>query len=171
MNRRQNRKSWSRWETWWKAWLSLTINLFRAWLSDCFLTLIITNQWYFLKQTKRIDSDNQINISTLICYLVLTDCLMELINSIVIDKPLPLPTVFPRWRDVTETKTCVGLKSSIPSSVTLVFVCVCVYGCSVVRMVHCLFIITEKSRDRERKWDGVGVMKDKEMKLEEVKVP
>ena len=30
-----------------------------------------------------------------------------------------------------------------------------------------LFIITEKTRTRERKWDGVGVMKDKEMKFEE----
>ncbi len=34
-----------------------------------------------------------------------------------------------------------------------------------------LFIITEKGRDRERKWDGVRVMKDKELNLEEVKVP
>ena len=34
-----------------------------------------------------------------------------------------------------------------------------------------LFIITEKGRGKERKWDGVGVMKDKEMKLEDVKVP
>ena len=31
-----------------------------------------------------------------------------------------------------------------------------------------LFITTEKERDRERKWDSVGVMKDKEMKLEDV---
>ncbi len=56
---------------------------------------------------------------------------MELINSIVIDKPIPLPIVFPRWKSVIETKTCVGLKRSIPSSVTLVFVCVDVrpYGC------------------------------------------
>ena len=28
---------------------------------------------------------------------------------------------------------------------------------------------TEKVRDQERKWDGVGVMKDKEMKIEDVK--
>ena len=34
-----------------------------------------------------------------------------------------------------------------------------------------LFIITEKSRVKERKWDGVGVMKDEEMKFEDVKVP
>ena len=34
-----------------------------------------------------------------------------------------------------------------------------------------LFIITEKTRDKERKWDGVGVMKDKEIKIEDVKVP
>ena len=32
-----------------------------------------------------------------------------------------------------------------------------------------LFIITEKARAKERKWDGVGVMKDKELKLEDVK--
>jgi hypothetical protein len=35
----------------------------------------------------------------------------------------------------------------------------------------CLFIITEKARVRERKLDGVGVTKDKELKLEEVKAP
>ena len=34
-----------------------------------------------------------------------------------------------------------------------------------------LFIITEKPRGKERKGDGVGVMKDKEMKLEDVKAP
>ncbi len=34
-----------------------------------------------------------------------------------------------------------------------------------------LFIITEKARAEVRKWDGVGVMKDKEMKLEDVKTP
>ena len=34
-----------------------------------------------------------------------------------------------------------------------------------------MFIITEKARDRERKRGGVGVMKDKELKLEEVNVP
>ena len=34
-----------------------------------------------------------------------------------------------------------------------------------------LFIITEKARAKERKCDGVGVMKDKEMKLEDVKSP
>ena len=34
-----------------------------------------------------------------------------------------------------------------------------------------LFIITEKTRVRERKLDGVGVMKDKVMKLEEVQSP
>ena len=34
-----------------------------------------------------------------------------------------------------------------------------------------LFIITEKARAKERKWDGVGVMKDKELKLEDVKAP
>ena len=34
-----------------------------------------------------------------------------------------------------------------------------------------LFIITEKTRVKERKWDGVGVMKDKELKLEDVKAP
>ena len=34
-----------------------------------------------------------------------------------------------------------------------------------------LFIITEKARARERKWDGVGVMKDEVLKLEEVKAP
>jgi hypothetical protein len=34
-----------------------------------------------------------------------------------------------------------------------------------------LFIITEKARAKERKWDSVGVMKDKELKLEDVKVP
>ncbi len=32
-------------------------------------------------------------------------------------------------------------------------------------------IITEKTRTTERKWDGVGVMKDKELKLEDVKTP
>ena len=32
-----------------------------------------------------------------------------------------------------------------------------------------LFIITKKSRDKQRKWDFVGVMKDKELKLEDVK--
>ena len=37
--------------------------------------------------------------------------------------------------------------------------------------VMLLFIVTERTRTRERKWDGVGVMKDKEMKLEEVKGP
>ena len=34
-----------------------------------------------------------------------------------------------------------------------------------------MFIITEKTRGKERKWNGVGVMKDKEMKLEDVKDP
>ena len=34
-----------------------------------------------------------------------------------------------------------------------------------------MFFITEKSRVKERKWNGVGVMKDKEMKIENVKVP
>ena len=34
-----------------------------------------------------------------------------------------------------------------------------------------LFIITEKARVKERKRDGVGVMKDKELNLEDVKVP
>ena len=34
-----------------------------------------------------------------------------------------------------------------------------------------MFIVTEKVRARERKWDGVGVMKDKELKFEEVKAP
>ena len=33
-----------------------------------------------------------------------------------------------------------------------------------------LFIVTEKERDKERKWHGVGVMKDKELKIEDVKV-
>ena len=37
--------------------------------------------------------------------------------------------------------------------------------------VFWLFIITEKSRVKERKWDGVGVMKDKELKSEDVKDP
>ena len=32
-----------------------------------------------------------------------------------------------------------------------------------------LFIITEKARVTERKCDGLGVMKDKEMKVEDVK--
>ncbi len=32
-------------------------------------------------------------------------------------------------------------------------------------------IITGKTRTTERKWDGVGVMKDKELKLEDVKTP
>ena len=32
------------------------------------------------------------------------------------------------------------------------------------------FIITEKARPKERKY-GVGVMKDKELKLEDVKAP
>ena len=40
------------------------------------------------------------------------------------------------------------------------------YKCPVV-----LFIITEEARSKERKWDGVGVMKDKEMKFEDVKTP
>jgi hypothetical protein len=35
----------------------------------------------------------------------------------------------------------------------------------------CLFIITEKVRVKESKRDGVGVMKDKELKLEDVKAP
>ncbi len=34
-----------------------------------------------------------------------------------------------------------------------------------------LFIVTEKTRDTERKWYGVGVMKDKELKIEDVKDP
>jgi hypothetical protein len=34
-----------------------------------------------------------------------------------------------------------------------------------------LFIITEKKRAKVRKSDGVGVMKDKEMKIEDVKAP
>ena len=34
-----------------------------------------------------------------------------------------------------------------------------------------LFITKEKTKDRERKWDGVGVMKDKNLKLEDVEVP
>jgi len=34
-----------------------------------------------------------------------------------------------------------------------------------------LFIITEKTRGKERKWYGVGIMKDKELKLEDVKTP
>ncbi len=34
-----------------------------------------------------------------------------------------------------------------------------------------LFIITEKARGKERKRDGVGVMKDKERNLEDVKTP
>jgi len=34
-----------------------------------------------------------------------------------------------------------------------------------------LYIITEKARPKERKGDGVGVMKDKELKLEDVKSP
>ena len=33
------------------------------------------------------------------------------------------------------------------------------------------FIKTEKSRGRQRKWDGVGVLKEKELKLEEVQAP
>ena len=33
-----------------------------------------------------------------------------------------------------------------------------------------LFIITEKTSPKERKRDGVGVMKDKELKVEDVKV-
>jgi hypothetical protein len=44
------------------------------------------------------------------------------------------------------------------------------YGKSNLRQV-CLFIITEKVRVKESKWDGVGVMKDKELKLEDVKAP
>ncbi len=34
-----------------------------------------------------------------------------------------------------------------------------------------LFIITEKTRVTERNWDGVGVLKDKEVKFEDVKDP
>ena len=34
-----------------------------------------------------------------------------------------------------------------------------------------LFTITEKERPKERKYDGVGVMKDKELKFENVKDP
>ena len=34
-----------------------------------------------------------------------------------------------------------------------------------------LFIIKEKAKVRERRWDGVGVMKDKKLKLEDVEVP
>ena len=34
-----------------------------------------------------------------------------------------------------------------------------------------LFIITEKTRVKEKKCDGVGVMKDKEVKLHDVKTP
>jgi len=33
------------------------------------------------------------------------------------------------------------------------------------------FIITEKGRVRERRCEGVGVMKDKELKLEDVDAP
>ena len=39
------------------------------------------------------------------------------------------------------------------------------------RPSYILFIITEKARSKERKWDGVGVMKDKEVKLEDAKTP
>ncbi len=35
----------------------------------------------------------------------------------------------------------------------------------VARGVRCLFIIAEKARARERRGRGVGVMKDKELKL------
>ncbi len=50
---------------------------------------------------------------------------------------------------------------------------VCVFICSRIEKGEniMLFIITEKSRATERKWDGVGVMKDKERKLEDVKTP
>ena len=34
-----------------------------------------------------------------------------------------------------------------------------------------LFIVTEEARARERKWNGVDVMKDKELKLEKVQAP
>ena len=34
-----------------------------------------------------------------------------------------------------------------------------------------LFIIKEKAKARERRWDGVGVMKDKKLKLEDVEDP
>ena len=37
--------------------------------------------------------------------------------------------------------------------------------------VEFLFIIMEKAKAKERKCDGVGVMKDKELKLEDVKAP
>ena len=44
-----------------------------------------------------------------------------------------------------------------------------VITCSV--SVVFLFIIKEKVKSRERRCDGVGVMKDKKMKLEDVETP
>ena len=67
-------------KTWWKSWLPLIIKLFRAWLSslmilrprgNCDLTLVVTIGDTSWNQPKRLDSDNQINISTLIHTLVL----------------------------------------------------------------------------------------------------
>ena len=40
-----------------------------------------------------------------------------------------------------------------------------------VFVIFILFIIMEKSRSKERTWDGAGVMKDKELKFKDVKVP
>ena len=41
---------------------------------------------------------------------------------------------------------------------------------SVVCLILFLFIVTEKTRGKERKWGGVDVMKDKEVQIEDVKV-
>ena len=41
----------------------------------------------------------------------------------------------------------------------------------ILRTYVLFMIITEKSRNRERRWKGVGVMKDKELKVEDVKSP
>ncbi len=48
------------------------------------------------------------------------------------------------------------------------FICM-IHGLVITTHLNILFIITEKTRDKERKWDGVGVMKDKELNLKDVK--
>jgi hypothetical protein len=65
-------------ETWWKPWLSVTIKLFRSWLSSLLINrLFPLNSLPWLSRIsdtlenkpESLDSDNQINISILISFL------------------------------------------------------------------------------------------------------
>ena len=47
----------------------------------------------------------------------------------------------------------------------------CPYSSVLLYSENILFIITKKSIGKERKCDGVSVMKDKDVKVEDVKVP